>query len=150
MSQDRFSVYASVHFLFIKGNEVLLLLRKNITSDGLYGLVAGHLDEGETVTDAFVREAKEETGVDIKSEDIKISTVCHSYSRHNNREFIQFYAVCKKWSGEFINKEPEKCGDIKFFPVDNLPENIVPYIKDAIKKVLDGVNYYEYGWKDGE
>ena len=36
----------SIHILFIKNNQILLLLRKNISSDGLYSVVAGHLDGG--------------------------------------------------------------------------------------------------------
>jgi len=148
MDQDRFKLRASVHILFKKGEQILLLLRKNITSDGLYSLVAGHLDEGETVTDAFIREAREEVGVDVKPKDLQITTVCHSYNQERDREFIQFYAICEKWQGEFENMEPDKCGDLKFFSTDQLPENIVPYIKDAIPKVLSGVNYYEYGWEN--
>lgn len=150
MSENRFMLYASVHILFVKENKILLLLRKNITSDGQYGLVAGHLESGETITSAFLREAKEEVGVNIDPKDIKISTVCHSININNGREFIQFYAICNKWNGEFVNNEPEKCGGLSFFPVDNLPDNTVPYIKDAIAKVLSGVNYYEYGWGEKE
>jgi 8-oxo-dGTP diphosphatase len=150
MNQNRFKTRASVHVLFLKEDSILLLLRKNITSDGLYSLVAGHLDGGETVTEATIREAKEEAGVDIDPKDIEIRTVCHSYSQHNDREFIQFYAVCKKWQGEIKNNEPDKCGDLKFFPIDSLPENIVPYIKDGIDKTLAGINFYEYGWTEKE
>lgn len=147
MTKDRFKVFASVHILFIKDDKILLLLRKNITSDGLHSLVAGHLDGGETVTQATIREAKEETGVVITPEDIEIKTICHSYSNHNKKEFIQFYAVCKKWKGEIVNNEPDKCGDLKFFPINNLPENMVPYIRDGIEKTLANVNFYEYGWE---
>ena len=147
MSQDRFKLYASVHLLFMKENDVLLSLRENITSDGQYSVVAGHLDDGETISEAFIREAKEEVGVEVKPKDLQINTVCHSYSTHNNRQFIQFYAICDKWSGEFKNKEPEKCGDLQFFPINQLPENIVPYIREAIGKVLDKVTYYEWGWE---
>ena len=147
MSKERFKIFASVHLLFIKDNKILLLLRKNITSDGLYSVVAGHLDGGETVTQAMIREAKEQAGVDIISEDIRIGTICHSYSNHNNKEFIQFYGICKEWKGKIINNEPDKCGDLKFFPINDLPENIVPYIRNGIEKTLAYVNFYEYGWK---
>lgn len=150
MKQNSFKIRATVHVLFFRDNNVLMLLRKNVSLDGLYSLVAGHVDEGETVTQAIIREAKEEAGINIDAKDIEIKTVCHSYSRHNDREFIQFYAVCKKWHGEIKNNEPDKCGELKFFPVDNLPDNIVPYIRDAINKVLSGVVYYEYGWEEGE
>ena len=147
MSKNRFKVYASVHILFIKEGEILLLRRKNITSDGLYSVIAGHLDGGETATQASIREAKEEIGVDVKPEDVKITTVCHSYSRHNEREFVQFYAVCNNWSGQIINNEPDKCNEVKFFPINKLPENIVPYVKEGIEKTLAGVCYYEHGWE---
>jgi ADP-ribose pyrophosphatase YjhB (NUDIX family) len=144
--EERFLLLASVHILFLKDSEILLSLRKNISSDGLYGLVAGHLDGGETVTNAIIREAKEEIGVDINPADFEIVTVCHSNNSKNNKEFIQFYAICKKWKGEIRNNEPEKCGEVKFFPLDTLPENMVPYIREAIIKTVDGVKYYEYGW----
>ena len=146
MEQERFSMLVTVHVLFIKDNEILLLRRKNISSDGLYSLVAGHVDGGETVTDAIIREAKEEADVKINPADIEIATVCHSYNQKNGRELIQFFVICKKWEGEIKNNEPEKCGDLSFFPLDSLPENMVPYIKDAIPKIMSGVRYYEYGW----
>ena len=44
--------------------------------------------------------------------------------------------------------EPEKCGGVEFFKLDNLPENIVPYIKNAIEKVINGEFYFEYGWDE--
>lgn len=146
--KDRFKLHASTHVFFIKGDKILLSLRKNITSHGYYSVVAGHLKGGETVTQATIREAREEVNVDIKEEDIEVRTVCHSYSSHNNKEFIQFFVICKKWQGEIINNEPDKCGDVNFFPLNNLPSDIVPYIEKAIKKTLAGVTFYEEGWED--
>lgn len=136
----------SVHILFLKDKQILLSLRKNISSDGLYGLVAGHLDGGETVTNAIIREAQEEASVKIDPANIEMATVCHSYNPKNNKEFIQFYAICKKWQGKIKNNEPEKCGELKFFPLDGLPDNMVPYVKDGVAKTINGVRYYEYGW----
>jgi len=144
MSATRFTLPTAVHILFFKEEKLLLSLRKNISFDGLYGLVAGHLDGEETVANAVIREAKEEVGVEIEPKDIYVSTICHS--RANNKEFIQFYVVCKKWHGEITNKEPEKCDGLKYFQVGSLPKNIVPYVKDAIEKVRNGISFYEYGW----
>ncbi|MDQ5970298.1 MAG: 8-oxo-dGTP diphosphatase [Patescibacteria group bacterium] len=146
MEDERFKIFASVHIFFIKNDLILLSLRKNISSDGLYSVVAGHKEANETITMAMIRESKEEVDVDIEPCDIQIKTVCHSYNSKNNREYIQFYAICKKWKGEIINNEPDKCGDVKFFPINALPTNMVPYIRSAIKNVFNDVNYYEYGW----
>ncbi len=150
MEEKRFKLLSSIHVLFIKEDEILMLLRKNILLDGLYSIIAGHLDGGETVLEAAIRESKEECGVDVNPENIEVRTVCHSFSRHNNREYVQFYAICKKWSGQIVNMEPSKCGEIKFFPINELPQNTVPYIKDGIEKTLSGVHFYEYGWIEGQ
>lgn len=150
MSENRFMLLASVHVLFIKENKILLSLRKNITSDGLYGLVAGHVEEGETITQAFIRESKEEVGVDVLPENLEIKTVCHSLNNKNGKEFIQFYAICKEWSGELINNEEDKCAGIEFFSVDELPQNMVPYIRVAIENIMNNIQYFEYGWNGEE
>ena len=146
MKTEHFSALVSVHILLFKNDQILLSLRKNISSDGLYGLVAGHLDGGETVTSAIIREAKEEVNIKIPPNDIDIVTVCHSYNPKNNKEFIQFYAICKRWQGEIKNNEPEKCGELKFFSLNALPKNMVPYVRDGIIKTMNGIRYYEYGW----
>ncbi|MFH0874198.1 MAG: NUDIX domain-containing protein [Candidatus Komeilibacteria bacterium] len=147
MTADHFQAPISVHILFLKDKEILLLLRKGISSDGFYGLVAGHLDGMETVTQAMIREANEETGVKILPEDLEISTVCHSYVNRTKSELIQFYAICRKWSGEIKNNEPDKCSEVKFFSLESLPSNTIPFTRDAITKVLSGVKFYEYGWE---
>ena len=56
----------AVHLLIIQGDDVLLLRRFNTGwADGYYSLVAGHVEHGETATQAIVREAKEEIDIEI-------------------------------------------------------------------------------------
>jgi ADP-ribose pyrophosphatase YjhB (NUDIX family) len=69
--QEKFKLIASVYLLFVKDDKILLLRRCNTGyEDGNYGLVAGHLDAHESLTQAAIREAKEESGVDINPEDL--------------------------------------------------------------------------------
>ena len=42
--------------------------------------------------------------------------------------------------------EPDKCGGLFWFPLDKLPENIVPYAKKSIEYYLKGINFSHYGW----
>ena len=120
--------------LFMKDDEVLLQLRKNIRFDGQYGVPSGHLDEGESVTDCAIREIKEEVGIDLKKEDLEFANVSHC--NEYNKDYIQFFFVCKNWEGEFENTEPDKCSEMKFFPINNLPDNMVSFVRSGIESIL--------------
>ena len=69
------------------------------------------------------RELKEEIGVDVELEDMKVVNLFTTQSS----ESILFYQIgllISKYSGEIKNMEPEKCGELKFFDLNNLPENL--------------------------
>jgi 8-oxo-dGTP diphosphatase len=56
----------AVHLFFLRDKQILLLRRfKTGYEDGNYSVVAGHVDTGESVTQAAIREANEEVGVII-------------------------------------------------------------------------------------
>ena len=62
---------SAVHIILINDNKILLQKRKGSKLwPGYYALPAGHIDEGETQYDALVREAKEELGIEINTNDI--------------------------------------------------------------------------------
>lgn len=144
MEQERFKIPAAAHLFLMQGEQILLHLRKNSSFEGMYGVVAGHLDGGESATESIIREAKEEIGVIIKKEDIKLATLSHSNA--NDNEYLQFFFFCHKWEGDPKNMEKEKCGELNFFSVNNLPDNIVPYVKKAIECAQKGITYFEFGW----
>jgi ADP-ribose pyrophosphatase YjhB (NUDIX family) len=48
-----------------KDGKYLLVQEKQPSAYGLWNLPAGHVDKGETIEQAAVREAKEETGFDV-------------------------------------------------------------------------------------
>lgn len=47
----------------VKEDRVLLVKRRNEPDAGLWGFPGGHVDLGETATEAAVRELREETGI---------------------------------------------------------------------------------------
>lgn len=144
MEKERFKIPAAAHLFLMKDKQILLHLRKNSSFENMYGVIAGHIDGGESAINSIIREAKEEAGIDIKYEDVKMATFSHSNA--NNREYVQFFFLCDKWSGDLKNMEPDKCGDLRFFSTENLPENIIPYIKKAIECTFGGIDYFEFGW----
>jgi len=135
----------SNYLLYIKNKKILLIRRFNTGyRDGMYGLPAGHLDEHEPLTEAISREAKEEIGLSIKSKDFK---VCHIMHRKESDERLDVFFSAKNIKGEPVNKEPHLCDNVKWFPLNKLPENIIPYIKIAIENSLKGKMYSEVGWR---
>ena len=134
----------TVHLFFFRDNQILLIRRFNTGfADGQYSVPAGHLDGGETVIAAAAREAHEEVGVRIDPACIHFSQVLH---RMEGDERVDFFVNITAWSGELINAEPEKCDDIGWFPVDELPANTIPYIKRALHNHRNGIRFDEYGW----
>ena len=142
--KEKFKLIPSVYLLFRDGNKILLLRRANTGyEDGNYSLVAGHVDGNEPMTLAAVREAREESGVEIDPKDLVLKTVMH---RIKDDERVDFFFEPKKWVGEIKNMEPNKCADLTWFDINNLPENTIPYIREAIENYKSGIFYSEFGW----
>jgi len=141
---ERFKIIPTAHLFLIKDNKILLLRRFNTGyQDGNYSVPAGHLDGGETVISAMVREAKEEACIIIDYKDLE---VVHVLDRKADEERMDFFLTTKKWIGNIMIGESNKCDDLSWFPLDNLPNNMVPYVKFAIEKYQDGLFYSEFGW----
>jgi 8-oxo-dGTP pyrophosphatase MutT (NUDIX family) len=137
---------SAVHLFLIQNNKILLLRRYNTGyEDGNYSVVAGHLDGGEKIVAAAVREAKEEVGIDIREKDVEIVQMMH---RISDDERIDFFVTVSAWGGEIANKEPHKCDDLSWFPLDRLPENTIPYVRQAVQNYLQGIPFTSFGWED--
>ncbi len=134
----------TVHLFFFRENQILLIRRFNTGfADGQYSVPAGHLDGNETVIDAARREAEEEVNVQIEPQDIRYSSVMH---RMQGDERVDFFVNVEKWEGEPVNAEPDKCDDIRWVNVDDLPANTIPYIWRALHNHQTGIAFDEYGW----
>jgi 8-oxo-dGTP diphosphatase len=145
MSNERFTLRAAVYLILIKDGKTLLSRRFNTGwMDGKYSLIAGHLDGNETVFDTMIREAFEEAGIKVAKEDLKPVKVLHRKS--NDQEYMDFFFLAEKWEGELTIKESDKCDDMSWFSIDNLPENILPYVKNVIENYKDAISFIESGW----
>lgn len=144
--QERFKLIPAVYLILRKNDEVLLLRRANTGyQDGKYSLIAGHLDGDELGTDAIARVAKEEAGIFVDPKDLKFVHVAHRLSRTQiGQERVDLFYETYKWRGDIKNMEPEKCDDLSWFSMNNLPENMLPLIKLVLEDVKRGVNYSEY------
>lgn len=145
--KERHKVGCASYLILLRGNQVLLTRRFNTDfQDGKYGLPSGHIEEGERVSDSLVRETREEVGLELDPKNVEMSHVMHRGKGAHDREYIDFFFVCRNWSGEPEIKEPHKCDHMQWFDLDHLPENTIFYVRRAIEDALRGKVYSEFGW----
>lgn len=141
---ERFKLVSAVHIFLIRDGKVLLLRRFNTGyEDGNYSVVAGHLNGDEEVKTAAIREAHEEVGIRIAPADLRVVGVMH---RKSNDERVDFFLTAASWSGEITNTEPDKCDRLAWFDVDDLPENVIPYVRRALDNYRRGKWFDSFGW----
>lgn len=143
--KERYKFIGAVYLILIKENKILLLKRANTGyEDGNYSLVARHMDGNETIKQAMIREANEEAGIIIDENDIEIAAFLH---RKTDPERFDFFLKCDKWSGEVTNMEPDKCSELIWYDINNLPENIVSCVKKAIENYQNNILFDNFGWE---
>jgi 8-oxo-dGTP pyrophosphatase MutT (NUDIX family) len=150
---DRFRVVpASYVYLVRPGSgvdEVLLQLRSHTGyMDGHWAAAAaGHVERGETAYDAARREAGEEIGVDV--DDLTfVTSMQRTQGADPIDERIDFFFTCRSWRGEPRIMEPEKSAGIGWFPLDALPDPVVPHERSVLTRLGVGLPAYTtYGFE---
>ena len=144
--KQRFKLIPAVYLVLRCKNEVLLLRRANTGyQDGKYSLIAGHLDGDELGTDAIAREAREEAGIIIDPKKLKFVHIVHRLNRNQpGQERVDLFYELWEWQGEVTNTEPQKCDDLSWHSLDNLPENMLPLIKHVLQDISSKAYYSEY------
>lgn len=144
--KDRFKLIPAVYLLLRREQEILLLKRANTGyQDGMYSLIAGHLDGDELASEGMIREAKEEADITVLKEDLRFVHLAHRLTRNEpGQERLDVFFECWNWQGKITNMEPTKCDDLAWVSVDNLPTTTLPLIRRVIGDVLAGNSYSEY------
>jgi ADP-ribose pyrophosphatase YjhB (NUDIX family) len=136
----------AAHLVLMRDGDVLLGRRLNTGfSDGLWHLPSGHLDAHESVAAAAAREAAEEIGVTIEPADLEFAHVMqHKHVGEPVR--TSFFFIARRWAGEVVNAEPDKCSELGWFPLAALPTDMVEYPAVAINNIIKGEFFSVYGF----
>lgn len=120
-----------------ENTEVLLQERCNTGyMDGKYDTAcSGHIESGESLLTAMVREAKEELGIDIKENDLILVAVIHPYKE----DYINIFFTTKEYSGIPKIMETNKCSNLQWFSINGLPENVIVRVKNIIENMHKGI-----------
>jgi 8-oxo-dGTP pyrophosphatase MutT (NUDIX family) len=133
--------------------EELLLQRRQNTgySDGMWDCAAsGHVDMGESMTAAMAREAWEELGISVDPADVRFCTLAHKNWSDTGDAFDDIYYnaffTLDRYEGTPSIREPEKCSELRWFPADELPEDLIADRARAWRNYKAGIAYSEEGW----
>jgi len=96
----------------------------------------------------MVREAVEEIGIVVKIEDLDLVHALHRDCKSHER--IDLFFTAKQYGGTPTNCEPNKCDDLSWFYINNLPSNTIPYIRQVVEKVAAKEPYSEEGWDENQ
>lgn len=142
---ERFKLVVAVHLILVENGKILLLRRCHTGyEDGNYSVVAGHIDGNESVIKAMQREALEEAGIKIKEEDLEIVHVMHRKAK--DRESIDYFLTCKNYEGKIQIMERDKCDELTFYDLENLPSNVIPYVRKGIEYYQNNIPFSICGW----
>ena len=143
----RFSLSVSVFVIVRDGPHVLLLRRaKTGWEDGCFSLPAGAHDGGESLECAAARELGEETGLEVLSKDLQMTHLLHCKAGDSGSEWLGAFFVATKWSGVPQLMERDKHDQLDWFPINDLPSNLIPYVRQGIGLSNEGVRFSAYGW----
>lgn len=140
MEKEKF--LSSVYLIIRNEKKQVLLQRRQGTKlwPGFLALPAGHIDEGENAYDAVIREAKEELGIEISINNIIDTFVVN----RRNKSLLPYYDVyfeIDNYTGELKINEPEKCSELVWSDINNLPEDMIDFEIEAIKNNQKGVKF---------
>lgn len=148
--KERYEIKCAVFLMLTRmENETkkILLQRRFHTGilDGQYDVsCSGHLEKNETVREAMVRETKEELGIKINENDLTYSSTIHA--NFEGTEYLLIAISSNVYQGTPAIMEKDKCDDLEWFDMNDLPKNLADTRRIMIENDKNGIRYSEYGW----
>jgi ADP-ribose pyrophosphatase YjhB (NUDIX family) len=141
-SKIRHTIIPEVYLVLTRQEDILLIRRFNTGfEDGNYTLIAGHVEAGESFSEALIREAREEANITIMPHHLKAVHIMHRKYEHEERIGVFMHAT--NWENEPCIMEPHKHDDLRWISLKQLPVNISPYVKLALANIQNHEFYSE-------
>lgn len=105
--------------IITQDEKILLLKRQGAHGSGTWSLPGGHLEWNESLEDCAKRETAEEAGIEIKNP--LFFAVTNDIMNDEDRHYITIFMKATEFSGEPKICEPERCAEMEWFSLDDLP-----------------------------
>lgn len=147
----RHSEVVDVHLILRRGEDVLLARRAGTGyADGLWNGPSGHVERGEDVCAAMVREAHEEIGVALTPDDLRVALVMQHRGPGGEARTGWFFEAECGTGGEPCNREPHKCSELAWYPLTALPDDMVAYCRAGFEAYRSGERFVLHWHEDGD
>jgi 8-oxo-dGTP diphosphatase len=144
---ERFTSIIDVHVILRRDEQILLLRRAgNVYASGKLCLPSGHLEQGESILDAAIRETREEVGIVLDPADLRLVLSIHQRNPDKRHSRVGFVFEPGLWDGEPARCEPAKCSEFLWVNPDDLPADTVEYTAAALDAVRRGITFALNGW----
>lgn len=108
-------------------------------ADGHWEFIGGHIEFGESPEAAVIREAKEESGLDVQIVRLlpKVPNNLWTKADGNRVQTILIYYECLMTGGSLNTKHDSKISELKFIDPKTIHEyNTLPETKDMVEVML--------------
>ncbi|MCW0952716.1 NUDIX domain-containing protein [Weissella ceti] len=146
-----FKNFSAVYALIFDDAKEHILVHERVNTgkrDGYLDVAAsGHVDENESMSEALIREIREEIGLEVNVEDLSFAVMIHQKYGTSELTYYNGYFVVNKYEGTPQVQEPHKSAGLQWVPINDLPDNFIPDRKLALDAYFKGIPYLENGWK---
>lgn len=122
------TIKIGVNILVRKDNKILLGQRIGDRGNGTWSLPGGHVEYGEGLGEAAIRELREETG--FNAIEVEFSHIINDPISDCHYVHIGFLA--NEYTGELCVMEPDKFAAWEWFSFEDIPEQIFEGSKRAL------------------
>lgn len=136
MSRTWSQPVVGIGVILINEEGKVLIGKRKVHPAPKYSIFGGGLEMGETFEETAIREAKEETGLDIKNPKVIAITNNLETFKEEGRHSISVILVTNEFSGELKVMEPRKCESWHWVDPTELPEPHYDASKLAIECYL--------------
>ncbi|MFJ2744112.1 NUDIX domain-containing protein [Streptomyces sp. NPDC087440] len=150
-SASRHTEVVDVHLILRRGADVLLARRANTGyADGLLHAPSGHVEDGEDVRAAMIREAAEEVGITLADDDLSVALVMQHRGPGGRPRTGWFFEARYDPADPPANREPDKCSGLSWHPLAALPDGMVAYCRAGLDAYCRGERFVLHWHEDDD
>ncbi|MPZ61615.1 MAG: NUDIX domain-containing protein [Propionibacteriales bacterium] len=142
MAVSGFALVPAAYVALLRGDDVLLQRRRNTGfHDGHWAMAAaGHVEPGESCVEVASREAREELGIELDTDDLVPLCAMHRGQPGGPaiEQRVDFFFAVRTWLGEPRLAEPGKADGLEWFGLGRLPEPVVPHELVVLRALAAG------------